>query len=592
MHSDSDLSEHTAVKWGSVNKVRFPIRVKITLPYLILALALALSASYIVTRLIFDTIGERFDNHLVESGNMAAEWLVREEDRLLSGLRLLANLENLAEAIGVRDSERIRTLTFGLVFEQRLELVELYSPEGELLLGMRHQIGGEAEDFIFFRREGEALHLPEFVEIVFERRQDNQGDKYAGLIFTGNFAYMSVAGPIIDESNNFAGVIVVGKALHSIVSDMRRDIFAHVSFYDNEGRPSQSTFFQPAPLPVGTVSEIINLHNQVSLKRNLQPSREIEIGNIEYVEILSPWQVRGSESLGLIGVSLTKTFFVNPSNLTRAQLMLLVTVAFTLVIILGINVANLVTAPILNLVEASKKVAQGNLNVYVEPDTNDELAVLIHSFNHMVTRLKIANDELIHAYDKTLEGWSKALDLRDEDTEGHSERVTTLTLSLAEEMGMCSEDIVHLRRGALLHDIGKMGIPDSILLKSSGLSEDEWQVMYRHPLFAYQMLSPIEYLQPALDIPYCHHERWDGRGYPRGLKGTEIPLAARIFAVVDVWDAITTDRPYRLAFSREDALEHIKNESGKYFDPQVVEAFIKLISQNTEPVSELQEAGS
>jgi HD-GYP domain-containing protein (c-di-GMP phosphodiesterase class II) len=151
-------------------------------------------------------------------------------------------------------------------------------------------------------------------------------------------------------------------------------------------------------------------------------------------------------------------------------------------------------------------------------------------------------------------------------------------------MNITDSQLTHIRRGALLHDIGKMGVPDSILLKTDGLTDEEWDKMRKHTDFAYDMLSSIRYLQPALDIPYCHHEKWDGSGYPRGLKGEQIPIAARIFAVADVWDAITSDRPYRKGWSKEQALEHIKEQSGKYFDPQVVEEFLIVISNEYQQI--------
>ncbi len=197
--------------------------------------------------------------------------------------------------------------------------------------------------------------------------------------------------------------------------------------------------------------------------------------------------------------------------------------------------------------------------------------------------LQQANLQLTAAYDATIEGWSRALDLRDKETEGHTQRVTELTLKLARQMGISEADLIHIRRGALLHDIGKMGVPDSILLKPGPLSEEEWRIMHRHPQYAYEMLAPIEYLRPALDIPHYHHERWDGTGYPHKLKGEQIPLAARIFALVDVWDALTSDRPYRKAWSPRKALAHIYKQSGKHFDPQVVEAFKALIGHEGQP---------
>jgi putative nucleotidyltransferase with HDIG domain len=186
--------------------------------------------------------------------------------------------------------------------------------------------------------------------------------------------------------------------------------------------------------------------------------------------------------------------------------------------------------------------------------------------------------ELANAYEATLAGWGRALDLRDKETEGHSQRVTDLTVRLARAMGMSDAECVHVRRGALLHDIGKMGIPDSVLHKPAPLTPEERALMKQHPLYAMELLAPIEYLRLSLDIPYCHHEKWDGSGYPRGLKGEAIPLAARIFSAVDIWDAIRSDRPYRTAWSVDRAREHLASLAGTHLDPQVVDAFLSLLS--------------
>jgi|GEM_PF-812738 len=193
------------------------------------------------------------------------------------------------------------------------------------------------------------------------------------------------------------------------------------------------------------------------------------------------------------------------------------------------------------------------------------------------TRMQAA--ELTQAYDATIEGWAHALELRDKETQGHTLRVTELTLRLAEAMGFQQDDLVHIRRGVLLHDIGKMGIPDHILLKNGPLTDEEWVTMRCHPQYAFDMLSSITYLRTALDIPYCHHEKWDGSGYPRGLKGEEIPLAARIFAVVDVWDALTSDRPYRAAWKEKDVRKYIEDQSGIHFDPQIAGLFLDLLKR-------------
>lgn len=191
--------------------------------------------------------------------------------------------------------------------------------------------------------------------------------------------------------------------------------------------------------------------------------------------------------------------------------------------------------------------------------------------------LQKTNLSLTQAYDSTLTGWAKALEMRDHDTEGHSQRVTRLTLKLAREMGLDQSQLPDIKRGALLHDIGKMAIPDHILQKEGDLTEDEWQEIKRHPVYAKEMLENIRFLRDVMAIPVYHHERWDGSGYPQGLKGENIPLAARIFAVVDVWDALTSDRPYRKAWTEADAYHHILNQSGSHFDPRVVSAFQQVI---------------
>lgn len=199
--------------------------------------------------------------------------------------------------------------------------------------------------------------------------------------------------------------------------------------------------------------------------------------------------------------------------------------------------------------------------------------------DRLMRELRAANAGLELAYDSTLEGWARALELRDHDTEGHSRRVTELTLRMAAAAELPEASWGQIRRGALLHDIGKMGVPDSILHKPGPLTEEEWAVMRRHPTYAYELLSPISFLGPALAIPWCHHERWDGGGYPRGLAGAAIPIEARLFAVVDVWDAVTSPRPYRRALAREEALAIVRRGAGSHFEPRAARLLLSLIGE-------------
>lgn len=196
----------------------------------------------------------------------------------------------------------------------------------------------------------------------------------------------------------------------------------------------------------------------------------------------------------------------------------------------------------------------------------------------MFKELQKANLELSVAYNATIDAWSRALDLRDREPEGHTQRVTDITTRFATLIGVKDADLLHIRRGATLHDIGKVAIPDEILFKPGPLDREEWQIMRRHPTYAVNLLSPIKYLEPATEIPHWHHERWDGSGYPDRIGGEEIPFSARLFALVDVYDALTSNRPYRKAWTKQDAIHYIESQSGKHFDPRLVPEFLNMVS--------------
>jgi PAS domain S-box-containing protein len=225
---------------------------------------------------------------------------------------------------------------------------------------------------------------------------------------------------------------------------------------------------------------------------------------------------------------------------------------------------------------------ESSARAIIDPKTNS--IIEIQTASRDITERKKAekalheaHNHLQEAYDRTIEGWVRALDLRDRETEGHTQRVTELTIKVAGTLGFSPEELVHMRRGAFLHDMGKMAIPDEILQKPGPLNELEWEKMRQHPQYAYDMLSPITYLHPALEIPFCHHERWDGSGYPRGLKGEDIPLAARLFSIVDVWDALCSDRPYRKKMPQKEVIRYLREKSGQLFDPRLVDVFLSIM---------------
>jgi putative nucleotidyltransferase with HDIG domain len=370
--------------------------------------------------------------------------------------------------------------------------------------------------------------------------------------------------------------VLVGRAMTNLVQKMRQDILTQVTIYDLNGLPVASTFAAP-PVTTGEVQTALTKQADSSLRRDGDGQRSLTFSHIDYAEILGAWKLRGNDA-GLIGTAIPKNFLVQTSNTARIQIAILVGLGLFMVLITGGVIANYITRPLLNLLTASKEIAKGNLKVNIRPQSNDEVTVLTENFNRMIASITQSHNDLIKAYDSTLLGWSRATDLRDNETEQHTQQVTDLAVQLAQRMGLCGEDLTNLYRGALLHDVGKIGVPDFILKKPGPLTETEWVEMRKHPQYAYEMLSQIDYLRPSLDIPYAHHEKWDGSGYPRGLKGDEIPLAVRIFTVADVWNAMISERVYRKATPRQEVLNYLIENRGTHFDPQVVDAFIAMIS--------------
>ncbi len=543
-----------------IPKVRFPIRMKVTLPYLLLALVIAMVGAYVVTRIVFDTIEERFTNQLIETGKLASEWVVREEDKLLETLRLIAHTDGTAEALMSENAEALREISFPLLINYSVAALEIIDTSGTSILSLRHREGGLIEEYDV-SRGSTYFQDQKITERVLNEQSDYLGDKFAGIESAPWGNYLYVSGPIYNQDRDLIGAILVGDTLADVARGIREATLSQVTIYNLEGQEITTTFLDSRPdIDEETIERIASRQDVESFLQ------EITAANISYKEILAPLEVRSGEDVGFIATSLAQTFLVQASNVTRFQVFAFATTAFLFIIAAGVFIADRFTKPLLKVVRASSEVASGNLDVTITPTGSDEITSLAHSFNKMVASLQQskadlvqAHESTIEAYDRTIEGWCKALELRDDVTEGHTQRVTDMTVSMARRMGFSDEQLLHLRRGALMHDIGKMAIPDSILKKPASLNDQEWQVMRNHPYYAYEMLHRIAYLKPALTIPYCHHEKWDGTGYPRGLKEDEIPLEARIFAIADVWDALRSDRPYREAMAKMRASKGISS---------------------------------
>ncbi len=561
----------------TVPRVRVPIRAKLTIPYLVLSLTLAVAAAYLITQLVVENLEERFNKQLFEAGKISSELIVSYESQLLETERLIANVEGLPQAILANDPNEIRKLTLGIIANDQQEAVEILDAAGNHVLSIRHRLGANPEDYDISTGGQSSFSQLEIVKNVIAGEQDTHGDKFADFVPTDTGDFLYVSGPIYDSYGQLAGAVLVGRSVSTLAADMRVKTFAQITLYDPSGQVIYSTLPFPASLAPEFVANTIAFKDIKSGRRDLSNERNLDVANIPYTEVIGSWEVRGGHELGALGVALSQSSVVQTSSNSRWRIFLLVATANFLIILVGINLANTITKPLIHLVQASLQVTQGDLNVKVTAQSNDEISVLTESFNTMVSSLNRSQRDLIHSYDETLEGWAKALELRDKETEGHSERVTELTVRLAEAMGARGEALVNIRRGALLHDIGKMGVPDAILHKEGPLTPQERQTIQKHPQDAFNMLNQIQYLRAALEIPYCHHEKWDGTGYPRRLKGEEIPISARMFAIVDVYDALSNDRPYRKALPREEVIQYIQDQSGTHFDPGVVKTFLRIL---------------
>lgn len=561
---------------NSFNNLPINIKEKVTIPYLILGIILIVGAAFVVTRVVFDTIEERFTNQLLEAGILASERMVVEENQMLKVLRLLAYSEGVPDALEKADPERLRELTIGNIINNRQAAVLFLDMEGKLVLSAYHIQGGNVEEYEFSSGGFSALKDQPFVSSVLSGEIDNEGNKFSGYSQTEQGNYFFISGPVLNDNREQIGVVLLGKPLHDLAQQIREETLAQITIYDLQGEPLASTFSFAFPLVTAEVSSILDHQDDSTFMET--NSRNVSVRNIGYREIFSAWEVRGGKDLGVLGIGLGESFLVSTTRATRLQIALLAVLVFILILLIGMNLSNIITRPIRDLVSASNKVMEGDYNVTVTPTSKDELAVMASTFNKMIKNVNESRIQILESYDITLEGWSRALDLRSEETKGHTDRVTDLMDKMCVAMEIEGQRLTNIRRGTLLHDIGKMGIPDRILNKPGKLTEEEWKIMRFHPTYAYELLKDIHFLRPALTIPLCHHERWDGEGYPRGLKGQEIPIEARMFALVDVWDAITNDRVYRQAMSKEEAFQTIRNGAGNHFDPDITEIFLKVVS--------------
>lgn len=365
--------------------VSFPVQLKITLPYLLLAILFALATAYIISQVVFDSVQDRYFNQLVASSKQGSDWMVREEDRLLSSLRLIANNQGISEALGQNDAERLHSLILPLVISTNEDAIDIIDLNGVSQLSLRKEAGMSASGYTFSSGTTLFQSLP-FLRKVLNGINDTLGDKYAGLAQLPDGKYLYVSGPIYSPEGNLSGAILVGKSLKNLIHAIQNDIMANVSLYDPQGEVFVSTIFTNGPnqpLTPELAARAFSSQGQTGI------SRELTVDSVNYTELISVWEARsGQIDLGLIGISLPQAYLVSTSRVTRIQVFVLSLVAILLIVVIGVSVANLITRPLLRLVAASTEVAKGNLDIKVESKGNDEVAVLTHAFNSMVAGLQ------------------------------------------------------------------------------------------------------------------------------------------------------------------------------------------------------------
>jgi HAMP domain-containing protein len=551
-----------------LRNISLPILTQITVPYVVLAVLVAAGGTYVINQVVVDSVQERFTNQLIATTTLAAESLVNQEQEMLESLRLISHVQGIGEAILAGSPAALEELATPLAFNAQVDAYAFVSTREVAIL--TRYLDNTNQRYIRLDTD-QRLAETDFVQRVLAGEVDAVGDKFSDLVLTDQGLVYFIAGPVLDGTGSLVGAALIGRFVDGLAITIAQETLSDFSVFSLQGEPMASTLASAAPISTQDVEVVITRQDEGTLQRTWT------LAGVTYHELLTPFVVRGDTAIGILGVALPTHLLVQTSQLTRDNTLLLVGAALVLVLAVGAVIARRITRPIQDLRDAALRVSGGDYSVSVGREGTDEVGVLTTTFNEMVGNVKRSKQELLDAYDKTIEGWARALDLRDHETEGHSRRVTDLAVQLGTRLGLSEDQLQQLYRGGLLHDIGKLAVPDSILGKHGPLTEEERTQMELHPQHALLFIESIEFLRMALDVPYAHHERWDGTGYPRGLKGEEIPILARVFAVVDVWDALTTDRPYRVAMGFREALTIIEESKGTHFDPVIVEAFIEML---------------
>jgi HD-GYP domain-containing protein (c-di-GMP phosphodiesterase class II) len=551
--------------------VTYPVkhlRWKIIVPFGILTVLLALAGTYVTSRLVAGSLDERFQNQLAEAARVTSDSIVRREQKHLELVRAITFTDGVAAAAAREDADGLQALILPLAANAGQEDVEVVDPGGHQIFGAAlsdpHSLTYVASN------ENEAFSTWQPFRSVVDTGTDELGDKYVGIVQTSAGPALFTAGPIFNQ-DKLIGVVLVGSPLSSLLSAVKLEALGDVTLYDTLGLPIASTLPLDGLDSPDELRAAPSVLNNVGSDSAVRESRDLFGRSFDF--LYGQMSLRGDLSLRY-SVALPSQFISSAASITRWQMAALFTAATAAVLLTGLIVAHAITRPVLQLVKTAEAVSGGDLSARSGVSTHDEVGRLAKSFDEMTAHLQ-------RQHIATIKALASAIDARDPYTLGHSLRVGQLSFHIGKRLGgLTSGEPQQLEIGGYLHDIGKIGVRDSVLLKPGYLTPDERRLIEDHPTIGMRIVEPIDLAEPVLQVVGGHHERLDGSGYPYGLRGPEVSIFARISAVADVFDALTSDRPYRSAMSDAQVLEILFREvQADHLDPRVVETLVRLVPE-------------
>lgn len=544
------------------------IRWKIILPYVFLTAVLAGVGSYLATQIVTGSLEERFDNQLAEAGRVTADSVVRTERAHLGVVRSVSFTQGLSTAVAEGDADAIRTLIEPIAVNTKSERIEVLDSHGDRLVALALA----NEDTLQYEDLGDATEPASWyvVQQVLAGAQDTQGDKFAQIVETED-GYVFYTSAPIKENGLVVGVALTGTSLTTLLARAATEALADVTIYDFDGAALASTFAADEQDTKEAQLDVLDpgILDGVMAGQTVRQSRTV--WGREYDVVYSTLNVRG-QTIGLYSVGLPTEFIFSAGNTTRTQVAVLFGLGIVAVLAIGFFVANRMTEPIMRLMRTALRVTAGDLTARSGVQSGDEIGTLASSFDQMTAKLQKQHLSTIRAL-------TSAIDARDPYTLGHSVRVGQLAVMVGRELGLDQTMLGHLETGGYLHDIGKIGVRDHILLKPGSLTPEERRMINDHPRIGLAILESVDLPQQVVDFVAGHHEKLDGSGYPKGLRDREVSVVARIASVSDMYDAMTTDRPYRLAMTPEEAMDILRSEAGRLLDPDVVRALRDILDE-------------